>query len=108
MRVAATLIVLAALVALPCRRSRRAGGPQARVAVPTFVEEAAAAGVEHAYDGSYEFYVGGGVAVLDCDEDGRPTSTSRAARSPPACSAIAAPAGGALRFERMSRPRPPT
>ena len=29
-------------------------------------------GVDHVYDGEFEYFVGGGVAVLDCDEDGRP------------------------------------
>ena len=38
-------------------------------AVPTFVEEAGT-GVDHGYDGSWQFFTGGGVAVLDCDDDG--------------------------------------
>jgi len=37
--------------------------------VPLFVEEAWT-GVDHAYEGSWEFFTGGGVAVLDCDDDG--------------------------------------
>jgi enediyne biosynthesis protein E4 len=37
---------------------------------PRFVEEAAAAGLEHVYDGDFNFFVGGGVAALDCDGDG--------------------------------------
>ena len=39
---------------------------------PHFVEEAAAAGVHHVYDGDFTFFVGGGVAAFDCDDDGRP------------------------------------
>ncbi|HSK07564.1 MAG TPA: CRTAC1 family protein [Acidimicrobiia bacterium] len=39
---------------------------------PIFVEEAAAAGIDHVYDGEFNFFVGGGVAVLDCDSDSRP------------------------------------
>ena len=38
--------------------------------IPRFVEEAAAAGLAHTYDGDFSFYVGGGVAVFDCDDDG--------------------------------------
>ena len=42
------------------------------IKMPRFVEEAATAGVDHVYDGEWEFFVGGGVAVFDCDADGRP------------------------------------
>ncbi len=38
---------------------------------PLFVEETATAGIEHSYSGDFEFFVGGGVAVFDCDADGR-------------------------------------
>ena len=34
---------------------------------PRFLEEAA--GVAHRYDGGFNFFVGGGVAVFDCDQD---------------------------------------
>src|SRR5687768_7633541 len=43
-----------------------------RPAVPRFVEEAASAGLRHAYDGDFEYFVGGGVAVLDCNDDRLP------------------------------------
>ena len=38
---------------------------------PRFVEESAAAGVR-VYDGDFTFFVGGGVAVVDCSDDGLP------------------------------------
>jgi hypothetical protein len=38
---------------------------------PHFVEQAAAAGLIHAYDGEFDFFVGGGVAVFDCNDDGK-------------------------------------
>jgi enediyne biosynthesis protein E4 len=41
-------------------------------AEPAFVDRAAALPVEHVYDGGWEFFVGGGVAVLDCNDDGLP------------------------------------
>jgi hypothetical protein len=50
-------------------------------AVPHFVEEAAAAGIDHVYDGDFDFFVGGGVAVFDCNEDGRPDLYFAAART---------------------------
>ncbi len=46
------------------------GASQDAPAVPVFVEETATAGVDHAYAGGWEFMVGGGVATLDCDDDG--------------------------------------
>ena len=47
-----------------------AGGGGALPA-PHYVEEAAAAGLIHAYQGEFFYFVGGGVAVFDCDGDGR-------------------------------------
>lgn len=40
--------------------------------VPHFHEEASAAGIDHTYDGPWEYFVGGGVAIFDCDGDRRP------------------------------------
>jgi hypothetical protein len=45
--------------------------PSQALSAPRFVEETATAGVVHTYDGGPAFATGGGVAVLDCDEDGR-------------------------------------
>src|SRR4051795_6667582 len=39
---------------------------------PRFVDVTTASGVSLTYDGPYPFAVGGGVAVLDCDDDGKP------------------------------------
>ena len=36
--------------------------------VPQFIEETAP-GIAHTYDGGWEFFVGGGVAAFDCDDD---------------------------------------
>lgn len=44
-----------------------AAGPAA-----LFVDATAGSGVAFTYGGDVDFQVGGGVAVLDCDEDGRP------------------------------------
>lgn len=40
--------------------------------VPIYVEEALTAGIEHQYDGPWEYFVGGGVATFDCNADRRP------------------------------------
>ena len=58
-------------------RARRAGvalrsiGCDRRRESPRFVDETTAAGIDHSYDGEFEFFVGGGVAAFDCDDDGR-------------------------------------
>ncbi len=46
--------------------------PVASPAIARFVEEGEAAGLQSRFEGEDEFMVGGGVAVLDCDEDGLP------------------------------------
>ena len=48
------------------------GADPAESRAPFFVDVAAAAGVEHAYTGDWEHYVGGGVAAFDCDLDDDP------------------------------------
>ena len=55
--------------ALAARQPQSGAG---NLGAPHFVEEARAAGLDHAYDGEFELFVGGGVAVFDCDGDGRP------------------------------------
>src|SRR4029077_5972708 len=53
-------------------RSSTPGSPTAALGTPHFVEVTASSGVAHTSDGEYPFGVGAGVAVLDCDGDGRP------------------------------------
>ncbi|HEX6474559.1 MAG TPA: CRTAC1 family protein [Candidatus Limnocylindria bacterium] len=66
---------------------------------PHFVEEAAAAGLEHAYDGDFFYYVGGGVAVFDCDGDGRQDLYLAGGERPAALFRNQSPVGGALSFD---------
>ncbi len=52
----------------------RIPGPQGSIAgpAPRFVDETIGSGVDFTHDGPFEYAVGAGVAVLDCNEDGRP------------------------------------
>ena len=40
--------------------------------VPVFNDEALEAGIEHRYDGEWEYFVGGGVSSFDCNQDRMP------------------------------------
>lgn len=64
------LITLGVVVAV--RSLLGPGGPATAYDPPRFVEESVDAGVDHVYDGELAFFVGGGVAVFDCDDDGMP------------------------------------
>ncbi len=88
------LVGVAAFVAVPGLLSP--GG-----SAPHFVEQASAAGVTHAYTGDFDFYVGGGVAVFDCDGDGRPDIYLAGGSSPAALFHNDSAPGGALRFTQV-------
>ena len=80
-----------------------AGGGGALPA-PHYVEEAAAAGLVHAYDGEFFHFVGGGVAVFDCDGDGRQDLYLAGGEEPAALFRNRSPVGGALAFEPVPSP----
>ncbi len=69
---------------------------------PRFVEESEAAGLRHAYEGGWEFFVGGGVAVLDCNDDGRQDLFIAGGSGPAGLFRNLSRVGGALRFEPLS------
>ena len=73
MAVAAGIVGVVAVVAVAgVLVLGRVPTPSQALGAPRFVEETATAGLVHTYDGGPTFATGGGVAVLDCDEDGRP------------------------------------
>jgi hypothetical protein len=88
----AILVPTAALAAKPS---------QSLPAVPTFVDEAKSAGVTHTYDGGFDYYVGGGVAVFDCDGDDRPELYFAGGEQPAALFRNRSRTGKALRFDRV-------
>lgn len=65
---------------------------------PRFVDETESSGIDHTYDGEYPFSVGGGVAVLDCDDDGRPDLFIAGGADEAALYRNLSPVGGALNF----------
>src|SRR5690606_24428141 len=47
----------------------RGDAPTEPLGPPAYRLVTAEAGVDHTYDGEFEFFVGGGVAIFDCDGD---------------------------------------
>ncbi len=80
------------------------GAPPEPLGPPHYVEEAAAAGITHVYDGGFEFFVGGGVASFDCDGDRKPDLYFAGGSTPAALYRNESPVGGALRFTQVPDP----
>src|SRR5687768_10197627 len=78
--------------------------PTVAMPPPRFTDVAAAAGIDHAYDGDYTFFVGGGVAAFDCDDDARPDLYLAGGAEPAGLYRNDSPAGGALRFTPLADP----
>jgi hypothetical protein len=64
-------------------------------------EETATAGIHHTYAGEDAFATGGGVAVFDCNGDGKPDIYVAGGSSPAALYRNDSPVGGALRFTQL-------
>src|SRR5437867_2026456 len=108
-RLAVVLTVVAVLsvaivpdTATSALASRRT--PRVALGAPRFVEETSSAGVDHAYDGPFEYAVGGGVAVFDCNSDGKPDLYLAGGTNPAALYRNESPVGGGLRFTRLGDP----
>ncbi|MEE8405779.1 MAG: CRTAC1 family protein [Acidimicrobiia bacterium] len=68
---------------------------------PLFVEEASASGIDHIYDGD-DFFVGGGVAIFDCNDDGRPDVYLAGGDNPAALYRNESSIGGSLEFSKVA------
>ncbi|HYU49687.1 MAG TPA: CRTAC1 family protein, partial [Candidatus Limnocylindria bacterium] len=78
------------------------GGPATPLGPPHFVQEAATAGVSQTYDGDSTAFVGGGVAVFDCNGDGKPDMYVAGGSNPAELYRNDSPVRGALRFTRLA------
>jgi hypothetical protein len=85
----------------------------AETRVPRFIDESADSGVTHVNnykitpqspDGGWEFVVGGGLAVLDCDADGMPDLYLAGGSDPAGLYRNTGSVGGPLRFARLADP----
>jgi enediyne biosynthesis protein E4 len=79
-------------------------GGSSGAAVPHFVDDLAASGIDHAYTGAADYFVGGGVGTFDCNGDGRPDLYFAGGTSPAALYRNVSDVGGTLRFQRVPSP----
>ncbi len=93
---------LAALAILGCAGAAAAADGKATGDIPDYVDEAAAAGIDHVYSGPWEFFVGGGVAVLDCNGDRRPDLFMAGGSNSAELFENESETGGALRFRPVT------
>ena len=84
----------------------RAGGPTVTAAMgaPRFIDETGSSGIVHTYDGQYPFSVGGGLAVFDCDDNGRPDLFIAGGTAKAVLYRNTSPLGGALTFAAVDDP----
>ena len=93
--------VVPAVPAVTSAAERSGPGPGRDVVAPRFIEESAADGIDHRYEGEWEFFVGGGLAVFDCDADGRPDLYVAGGTEPASLYRNRSAVGGALAFTRV-------
>ena len=80
--------------------SQSAGSPRP----PSFVDETASAGIAQTYAGGATFDTGGGVAVFDCNGDGKPEIYMAGGTNPAVLYRNDSAVGGALRFSAVHDP----
>jgi hypothetical protein len=62
------------------------------------MEETEESGLAHTYQGGFDYAVGGGVAIFDCDGNGKPDLYLAGGEQPAALYRNESPVGGSLRF----------
>lgn len=103
-RVIAAVGIVAALGGGTALLALRDGttAPTVPLGAPRFVDEATSSGLVHSYEGDTPFLVGGGLASLDCDENGLPDLFLAGGSQPAALYRNRSALGGALSFERLA------
>jgi hypothetical protein len=99
--IAIVAVVAVAVGGLALTGSLGSGGSPA---VAHFVDETAAAGISHAYTGEATYSTGGGVAVFDCNGDGKPDIFMAGGSSAAVLYRNESAVSGALRFAALPSP----
>jgi hypothetical protein len=101
---AVVVAVAVAATGLVVSRNGRSSSTADTGQAPKFVDDTGLSGVDHSYEGEYEFFVGGGVAAFDCDDDGFDDLYFAGGTAPAALYRNASEVGGALRFDQVTSP----
>ncbi len=90
--------IVATVVGLIIAARWGADTPAEAMPPPRFVDETGHAGLDHTYDGEFTFFVGGGVATFDCDDDGLPDLFVAGGANPASLYRNDSDVGGEIRF----------
>ena len=94
-------VVVAAVGVLSWQALSGANQPR----IPRFVDEALSAGIDQVYAGDFDYYVGGGVAAFDCNDDGRTDLYLAGGSASAGLFVNDSAALGPLRFQRKADPQ---
>jgi hypothetical protein len=78
------------------------GGTAPAADAPRFARDSG--GIDHRYEGDFQYFVGGGVAAFDCDDDGRSELYLAGGSAPAALYHNDSDIAGALRFTALASP----
>ncbi len=77
-------------------------GVQAAADIPKLAPATGSAGINHQYDGPWEYFVGGGIATFDCNHDRKPDVFLAGGKHPAQLFINRSETGAALRFQPQS------
>lgn len=98
------VLIVAVLAAIVIVLMRGPQVPTEALSAPAFVDDTATSGIDHAYDGDWTFFVGGGVAAFDCNDDQKPDLVLAGGENAASIYRNESEVGGRLEFVQVSAP----